>query len=55
MENGYIWPVSYTRCRNDGKCETLRMELQLAVYSQSKHILLYFAEINTSVINKVIV
>ena len=55
MESGYLWSISYSRCRRDGKCETLRMELQLAVYSKTRHILIYFSEVNKSAIDKVIV
>ena len=55
MENGYLWSITYSRCRKDGKCETLRMELQLAVYSKTHDILIYFGEVNKSAIDKVIV
>ena len=40
---------------NNGKCENLRMEIQFAVYSKTKNILMYFSEVDKSIINKVIV
>ena len=55
MERGYIWSIYYTRCNNNGKCENLRMEIQFAVYSKTKNILMYFSEVDKSIINKVIV
>lgn len=55
MNSGYLWPVTYTRANRNGKCETLRMEIQLALYSSSKSILLYFSEVDASSICKTIV
>ena len=55
MERGYIWSIHYTRYNNNGKCENLRMEIQFAVYSKTKNILMYFSEVDKSIINKVIV
>ena len=55
MNSGYIWPVSYTRSGKNGKCETLKMEVQLALYSESKNLLLYFAETDNRELSKTIV
>ena len=55
MNNGYIWPVSYTRSGKSGKCETLKMEVQLALYSESKNLLLYFVETDNRELSKTIV
>ena len=55
MERGYLWSFHYTRCKTNGKCENLRMEIQFAVYSKTKNILMYFSEVDKSIINKVIV
>lgn len=55
MSSGYIWPVSYTRSGKNGKCETLKMEVQLALYSDTKNLLLYFAETDSHELSKTIV
>ena len=55
MHSGYIWPVSYTRSNKSGKCETLKMEVQFAVYSTSRNLLFYFSEVDTTSICKTIV
>ena len=55
MSTGYIWPVSYTRSGKDGKCETLKMEVQIAIYVETKHLLLYYAETDTHKITKILV
>lgn len=44
MNTGYSWPVVYTRRSQDGRCETLRMELQFSVYTDTKDIYIYFCE-----------
>ena len=55
MNTGYIWPVSYTRSGKDGKCETLKMEVQIAIYVETKHLLLYYAETDAHEITKILV
>lgn len=55
MESGYLWSVTLTRSNASGKCETLRMELQFALYAKTKNILLYFGEVSKTTISKSIV
>lgn len=44
MNTGYSWSVVYTRRSQDGRCETLRMELQFSIYTDTKDIYIYFCE-----------
>ena len=55
MGTGYIWSVSYTRSGSNGKCETLKMEIQIAIYVETKNVLVYYAETDTHEITKTLV
>ena len=52
MNTGYSWPGALTRTSAGGKCETLRMELQMAIFAESKDIFIYFSETDSSIISK---
>ena len=52
MNTGYSWPVVYTRRSQDGRCETLHMELQFSVYTDTKDIFIYFCETDNKKITR---